>query len=295
MQTKTDLAVVTMVYDDYDYLRIWLGYWRSQLPQEQLYVLVHGGNEKLEAMAAGTNVVVVPRPEPYPEMEEDRWKMLSEFVSGLLETHRVALYTDVDEILITDPASGMSIAERLSAAQAPVSHVLGLETIHRDDLEPGRISEEAPVLAQRRYFRTTSFHSKPCVVTEPIAWGRGGHFHNKHGMRFLPGVYCVHLRFYDVDIFLERSRRRRKTTKAPAALDNNPHRQWRTSDDAAQTLIDSFKAWPIRRFSAFHFWRLKWMMRRKAARRPNEQGLYRYRLQASEQLLRFPDRFSKLF
>ena len=294
-QAPQELAIVTMVYDDTDYLRIWLNYWRGQLPQEQLYVLVHGGNAELEAMAAGTNVVIVDRPEPYPEMEEDRWKMLSEFVSELLETYRVAVYTDVDELLVVDPRGGMRVAERLSTATAPVSHALGLEVIHRGDLEPGKIDSDKPVLAQRNYYRTTSFHSKPCIATKPVKWGRGGHFHDRPGIRFLPDVFCIHLRFYDEEIFLERSRRRRKTTQAPASLDATPHRQWRTSDDAAQSLISSFRDWPVRPWAGLYHRALKWTMKRRAVRTPNELGLYRYRLYSGEILHKFPESFRGLF
>lgn len=291
---KKELAVVTMVYDDTDYLRIWLKYWRAQLAEDQLYVLVHGGNAALEKMAEGTNVVIVPRPDPYPEMEEDRWKMLSEFVNGLLETHRVAVYTDVDEILITDPKSPVSIVQRLAQAKAPVSHAVGVEVLHRGDLEP-KLQADQPVLSQRGYFRLTSLHSKPCIVTAPVRWGRGGHFHDRKGMRFLSGVYSVHLRFYDEEVFLERAARRRKTTKAPEGLDQNANRLWRTSDAAAVALLEELRQLPVRPFGWRAVLALKYRMWRRSWRHPDEKGLYRYRLFTPEEAHRVPKRFSQVF
>lgn len=291
---KKDLAVVTMVYDDTDYLRIWLDYWRAQLPGDRLYVLVHGGNPTLEEMAAGTNVVIVPRPDPYPEMEEDRWKMLSEFVSGLLTAYRVAVYTDVDEILVADPRGGRSIVERLSAARAPVSHAVGIEVIHRGDLEPP-LDPTRPVLSQRGYFRTNSFHGKPCIVTQPVRWGRGGHFHDRRGVRFVPGVLCFHLRFYDEEIFLERAARRRASTKAPEGLDQSANRLWRTSDDAAQDLLNTFRQTPVSSRGGLAILIMKLKVWRHSASRPAPDGLYWYPRYASRKLYRLPERYDALF
>ena len=291
---KKDLAIVTMVYDDIDYLRIWLEYWRKNVAGDQLYVLVHGGNDTLEAMAEGTNVVVVPRPEPYPEMEEDRWKMLSDFASGLLADHKVVVYTDVDEILVADPRRGRSIASCLAAATAPASHAVGIEVIHRGDLE-APLDPSRPVLSQRGFFRTNSFHGKPCIITEPVRWGRGGHFHDKPKVRFLPGVICFHLRFYDEDIFLQRSERRRQTTKAPEGLDQSPNRLWRTSDGAAKELLESFRQAPITPFGWLGILSMKLRVWRRAASRPGEDGLYWYPRYASKRLYRLSKRFNGLF
>ncbi|GFE52487.1 hypothetical protein So717_42400 [Roseobacter cerasinus] len=292
---RAPLAIVTMVYDEPDYLRIWLEYWRQQVPGDQLFVLIHGENAQLAAMAEGTNIVVIPRSEPYPEMEEDRWKMLSEFVSGLLDRFRVAVYTDVDEILVTDPLLGKDIATRLAAAKAPVSHACGIEIIHRGDLEPDPIDLSRPILQQRGFFRTNTFHGKPCIITAPIRWGRGGHFHDKRGVRFLPHVYAIHLRFYDETCFLERAARRRKTTKAPKSLDANPSRRWRQSDAAAQDLLNALRATPIRPFGMIMvLWSYLRVLAKRGSR-PLENGFYPYPRYPAPRLHAVPKRFKTLF
>ena len=35
------IAILTMVYDDDIYLKIWLGYWERFVPRSDLYVLIH--------------------------------------------------------------------------------------------------------------------------------------------------------------------------------------------------------------------------------------------------------------
>ncbi len=42
---KQGLAVVTMCYNEPDFLPIWLDYYRRQVPVEHLYVVDHGSDD----------------------------------------------------------------------------------------------------------------------------------------------------------------------------------------------------------------------------------------------------------
>ena len=282
-----------MVVDERDYLAIWLGYWRKFVPDGCLHILCHGENQALQELAEGVRFDILPRPDPYPEMEDDRWKMLADTVSALTHDGLTVVYTDVDEIIVADPRRGGKVVDKLMAVDAPAAHTLGLEIIHRMDQEPEPIRTDKPILRQRQYFRTTSFYSKPCIVTAPVRWGRGGHFANSEKLRIVSGLYTIHLRFYDMNYFRERALIRRTTTDLPARLKAIPHRRWRNSAEGTEDLIEELHAMKLPKFrSVFTMplvWRI-WLSRRK---RPDETGLYRYALFANG-LQRLPCRFLDL-
>ena len=105
MNLEKKLRILTMVVDERDYLAIWLGYWRKFVPDECLHILCHGENRALQELAEGVRFDILPRPDPYPEMEDDRWKMLADTVSALTHDGLTVVYTDVDEIIVADPAT----------------------------------------------------------------------------------------------------------------------------------------------------------------------------------------------
>lgn len=288
---------MTMVYDDYDYLDIWLRYWTHLLPLEDLHVLIHGENPKLEAMtrAAGLLPRIVPRKAPYEGMEEDRWVMLSETASLLLDNYQTVVYTDIDEILVPGPNAELAITELLMQWDGAVGYSQGLEIIHRPDLGELPLTQEHPILKQRPHYRTTSFHSKPCIITKPVTWGRGGHFCNRPGLNFIPDLYTIHLRFYDQKLFLERAARRKQTTMACERLRSISHRQWRYCEEKARSMLEQHQSWRVSGCNRLHTWPLRARMRWSYKNTPRYDGLYHYKLFASTRLAQLPHAMRFIF
>lgn len=290
MALENRLRILTMVVDESDYLRIWLEYWRRYLPDECLHVLCHGENRELQDLARGVRFEVIPRPAPYPEMEEDRWRMLSDKVSALARDGLTVVYTDVDEILVADPRHRRNVVDKLMRVDVPVAHTLGLEIIHRTDRAPEPIRLDKPILRQRQYFRTTSYYSKPCVVTAPVRWGRGGHFADAEKLHLVRGLYTIHLRFFDMETFRERARLRRATTDAPDALKRIHHRRWRNSAEGVEDVIEELHAMTCPRIRSLFTLRLLWRMWRSRRKMPKQDGLHVYAM-VTGKLQRFPRRF----
>lgn len=289
------LAVTTMVYDDVDCLQIWLRHWRRHLDPAHLYVIIDGPNPVLEAMAADCRVIVRDRPEPHEAMEEERWVWLSAFTADLLTRYGVVVYTDVDEIIVADPKFRRPLVAALTAGDVPVRHPRGLELIHRRDLEPAALDLAAPILAQRQYFRTSGTYSKPCILRRPVAWGRGGHMSSYPHLHVARDLYTVHLRFFDIDLFLDRARRRRETTRQNEVLANRPNRQWRNSSEGAQAMMDRLAAMPVLPGRRILMQSVTWRMRRTWASAPNDKGLYSYYPHDSRVIQHLPRRFLSLF
>ncbi len=101
--TKHPLAVITMVYGDYPFLTRWHRYYSAQVGAENLYVFSHGNDPEHRRIAAGANVMNVPRDGGMVKFDRRRWKMMGHLVSGLLEFYTWVIVADVDEIVIVDP------------------------------------------------------------------------------------------------------------------------------------------------------------------------------------------------
>ncbi|MBB1492354.1 hypothetical protein H5395_12560 [Paracoccus sp. MC1854] len=109
------VAILTMVYDDDIYLKIWLSYWEKFVPRSNLYVLIHADYGHYEQMASDCNTIRIARPPMHAGSEVSRWKMLSSLASGLTLMFDRVIYTDVDEIIALDPKHGNN----------PIDYILG--------------------------------------------------------------------------------------------------------------------------------------------------------------------------
>lgn len=239
------LAVCTMVYDDAEFLKIWLRYWTARLPAKSLYVLVHGAREEMMDLVQGATRIPLHRPEPYKNMEEDRWHMLSGLASGLSHMHSTVVYTDVDEILLVDPDVNEDIIQTLIDLPDPVTTPYGIELIHRTDREPNLLDLSGNVLEQRSLVRATNFYCKPCIIKQPVSWGRGGHFSSYENVHFKAGLFNLHLRFMDEGLFMQRATKRRRTTFTNLKINTTDRRRWRTSEDAAKEYLKRHIAYPV--------------------------------------------------
>ncbi|MEM8980696.1 MAG: hypothetical protein AAGD04_14510 [Pseudomonadota bacterium] len=291
------LSVVTMVYDDVEELTLWLRHWTKHLDQSQLWVITHGtelGVMDVLSTYSEINHHIHPRGEPYPTMEEDRWVFLSEFLGARLSQAEVVVYTDVDELLFTLPGDLTALPDRLMSAPGPVAFARGIELIHRQDFNPDPINISQPVFAQRPIYRRTSFHSKPSILRTPVKYGRGGHFVDQKGVRFAPGVYSVHFRFFDLDLLRARVARRRATTQASERHQAMRNRRWRHDDAALEAMIDEFHAWPVPSKPRLTTGPMDLRMRLTAKSKPNAEGLYRYKLLHGKKLFCLPDSFAEV-
>lgn len=297
MQTKP-IAIVTMVYDDVAYFKIWLRYWTKRLPASSLYVIVHGATDELLDLAKGVTAIPMNRPPSYPKMEQDRWRMLSHFVSGLTVMHDVVVYNDVDEILVLDPLVGNDVVAALLEASAPVSSPLGLEVIHRADLEPHPIDLAKPVLSQRPHVRPSNFFCKPCIVRTPVRWSRGGHFANHPELHFVKGLYNIHLRNFDDDQFRERAKKRRETTATNIGENKQQRRQWRVSGEALEKQLVEHRQYPIRALAPNEepntFSVVRPMIKRAEMQSESKGGFRIFRFHEQKALQALPKRFHDL-
>ncbi len=285
------LALVTMVYDDDVFLDIYLRHWDRFVPREHIFVLMHGNYERYEAMARGCNTLRIHRGAMHPDSERDRWRMLGHFASGLATQFGKVMYTDVDEIVVLDPAVGPDPADYILNHSAPVVAPHGVDLVHLPDAEPGDYDPARAVLDQRRHVSANGYYSKPAITSVPIRWSSGGHFCDREDYALDRNLTLFHLRLFDRAIFEARSRQRLAMVTDPETGQPIPSLggvTWRQT------------AFPIASYRTDDVRQVNRLFRARIARRSRElrkihDGIYIRTPVVRRELDRIPARYEGLF
>ncbi len=189
-------AALTMVRDDAFFLKAWLRHYGEMFGRENCYIVNHGRGETVAELAQGCNLIGIPG-DPHPNFDMKRWRMLNNLVQGLRCYYNHVVVGDVDELVVVDPAEGISLLDYLAKAKIRRNVTpLGLEVIHRVELEPEPI--ETDIIGPRRHVRLAPHYSKPCLVSSGAKIARGGHFTQYDQLHTPDALYLFHLKFCDL-------------------------------------------------------------------------------------------------
>lgn len=285
------IAVLTMVYDDDIYLKIWLSYWERFVPRTSLYVLIHADYEHYEQMAKGCNTIRIARPAMHRNSEVDRWRMLSKIVSGLTYMFDRVIYTDVDEIIGLDPKIGSNPVEYIFSRPEPVISPFGVDVVDPVEMDLPPIDLTQPILSQRPFVASSAPYSKPCITSEAINWSTGGHFSNQKDIFLSDALVLFHLRLFDQSVYEERSKKRKAMVTDPATgkLIVGPGGPgWKRTNEFRKYSINQKDAMAAIDFSKD---RKKWI----ETARLNEDGFWERSGKLRKALARIPFRFDVVF
>lgn len=146
------VAAVTMVYNEAEYLPIWLKHYSRQVGIENCFIIDHGSNDGSTRDLAGCNVVKIPR-SPYDPIKQTSFN--SQFCSSLLNWFDWVVYSDVDELVIVDPSVASNLVEYCSCSIPSVVTAIGLNVVHRLEIEDV-LDFTKLILGQRRYVFTSA-------------------------------------------------------------------------------------------------------------------------------------------
>lgn len=226
---KPRLAAVTMVYNEANFLPVWLRHYGGLLGPEHCYVIDHGSDDGSTAALAPAHRLCLPRS---PHDDARRARFVSRLCGGLLEYYDWVLYTDVDEILLPDPRLHADLGELCAQARAEVITAVGLNLHHLPEEAP--IDLAAPLGAQRRWVRFTGALCKPALIRRPVAWTPG--FHCADAPICFEALYLIHLRWCDRDLGLARLAK----TRAMPWSDEQAGAWQRGTDTEYFALLDIF-------------------------------------------------------
>jgi hypothetical protein len=212
---QTTVAAITMLRDDLFFLKAWLRHYGELLGRENCYIVNHGRGEAVVREAEGCNIIGIPG-EHHKNFDMKRWRLLNGLVGGLKSYYEHVIVGDVDELVVLDPEAGTNLVDWLKTVPSDrVLTPLGLEVIHRIDIEPEAITDR--ILGPRRHVRLAPHYSKPCVVSTGTKIARGGHFTQYPKLHTPEHLYLMHLKFADFPNYVETMNARNAVTQATGA------------------------------------------------------------------------------
>lgn len=224
------LAFITMVWRDYWLLERWIAHNARLVPLRHLYVVNHGRDPEVDRIAAGCNVIHVPRDAVTIDLTERRWALLSAQTNGLLAFYDRVICTDVDEFLVylgdkPDLLAHLSAKPITGDALAPVG--LNVMPMAAEDAAP-----DAPLLMRWPHALLSAKYTKPCIAAQRVQYTTGGHGLRRGRFEIDPEVALLHLHYVTPD-YAERMAARaqivadsRATNAASATPREMPARYW---------------------------------------------------------------------
>jgi hypothetical protein len=231
---KQAVAAVTMVFNEPEYLPIWLRHNAHQVGIENCYVIDHGSDDGSTANLPGCQVIRIPR-SPYDPIVQSAFT--SKFCSSLACWYDRVVFSDVDEIVMADPRIAPTLRDYVARALPDVLHVIGLNVIHRIDVEPD-LDLSRPVTVQRPYVFANSPMCKALMISRDVQWAGGSH--SADAPVVFDHLYAFHLRWFDLRVGLQRMAR----TRAMAWAHHQAGGQARLADREFEAQIGGFGRMP---------------------------------------------------
>lgn len=295
--TKAPMAAMTMVGGDHFFLQRWVDYYGDQLGREHLYILSHGGDPEHRRIAQGCNVIYLPHDPTRYCFNQRRWQMMSMFASGFTRYYNWVLTSDVDEIVVVDPAVSTRLVDYLARFdpddRPPVISPLAIEMVHNPTLEPDPIVPERPILEVRRIFRLNANYNKPCITRNKIVMAPGGHYANERRKFLDPDLYLFHLRFIDYQMTHDRLSLRRSQRNQQSGVLNKTTRKVTGWDNAWDTYEHLSGLEPVA--ETVDFPDLRKTLNAGWRRKDEKSPFYTFGGGRSKEVYRLPNRFSTVF
>lgn len=193
-----------MVYNEPDYLPIWLRHYARQVGTANCYVIDHGTDDGSTDGYGEVSFIRLPRT---PLDEDKRVALVASIVSFLLSIYDAVIHTDVDEIVFADPRRHAELHSFCQQNDAAVVTAYGFDIHQAMDSEPA-LDLARPILEQRRWVRFSAAMCKPVLVRKPVVWAPGFHCTSDDPIA-MSELYLFHLRWVDLDVALRRLARSR--------------------------------------------------------------------------------------
>ncbi len=193
------VAALTMVYRSPVLLAKWVAHYGRELGRAHLTVVSHGPDADHATIAAGCNLLTVPRAFT-DTFSQDKSAFLSAMAAALLRVYRAVVVTDVDELVLADPALAPGLAARIldgagsgvAALAPPAWNLMPDPAAMTRPLDWSR-----PLLGQVNRMVPTFVFTKPQVLYRPARLTAGGHGLSGADFAIDPGLVMLHLRYAD--------------------------------------------------------------------------------------------------
>ena len=238
------ICALTMAYKDHWALSQWFRHYSQHLGAENLYIVSHGADPRIQEICPGASVLTIPR-DRLQGFDHWRGRMLNGFQQGLLEIYDWVIRSDADELICLDPNRWNSLPEMLEVQEAPALFALGCNLFDFASTAPS--SPQESVFARTRAAVFTGHYSKAWITRWPFGFRR-------HGIQLRParladfpfimprGVYLAHLKFADAAALTAMTEVRQEVGNAKGP--GLPGKAWQQADQEAVDKIAEAGALP---------------------------------------------------
>ena len=234
-----------MVYQDYWALAQWVRHYSSQLGVQNLYIVSHGHDEKVQKIADGANVWTIPR-DSLDAFDKRRNKMLNQFQSGLLQFYDWVIRTDADELICVDPSTHGSISDLLASIKEDAVFSIGLNVFEQaaEDEMPSSLS----VFDCRTAAVITGNYSKAWAICSDTDLMRHGvklvsDDKTQFTYAFPKDVFMCHLKFANVPELAEVNKTRKEIARSGEP--GVPGWGWRRADAHTMKFFEMAETMPF--------------------------------------------------
>lgn len=276
------VAALTMAYNEPVWAPVWARYYASQVGAAHCFLFDHGSDDG-STEGLGINVERLRRS---PLDEIARAALISDRAAELLRSFDAVVHSDVDELVLADPAQHSDLVSFARDCPEAVVTAAGLDLQHlvgrEHPLDPAR-----PLGDQRRWVRFSESMCKPAFVRRPVRWQPG--FHSCDAPMQVGGLFLIHLRYADLALGLKRLARTRALVRAQPEWSGHQ----RVSDQEFSAMMAAIAALPTECVE-LEFGREPlrcWLARVKAGR---DDGTATLSL-AGDRLWELPERMRRLF
>ncbi|MBR4809246.1 MAG: glycosyltransferase family 92 protein [Bacteroidales bacterium] len=276
------IAALTMVRDGGHFLARWVDYYGGLLGKDNLYVFFDGQDQVPPECTAGCRVTVVPRVEGgVAASDRGRAAILSDCACRLLDRYDFVVGTDVDEFIVPDPSTGLTLPQYLCLLDTGGRRSfspLGLDVVQKIDAEDG-LDASKGLLEQRSYGLISTRYTKSSILCGKVEWGSGFHRARGCNLHILKDLYLFHFGCADASGVLSKIA---DGDLASRGWSRHLQKRRRLFSTVAKLPVRSWESWmPCAR-------RLQTVIRPPYAwNKPAMLGL--------KILVRIPERFSKIF
>jgi hypothetical protein len=233
------VVAITLVRDEAEMLPRWINYYGGQLGHDNLIVLddnsVDGSTDDLPCL----HYRLPPGPWKAP-WSKTRLRLVNGLAQGLLAVNDVVVYSDVDELIVPDPARHAGLRAYLAARPDGTSVApLAVEVVHHAGSEPP-LDPSRGVLEQRGFVKYSPAMCKPLV-----RWGGGGRWsHSFHASATPfpvdPELWMFHLKFADEGLLRRTARAREHIHRVEGR--GHPASFWAMSEDTIAATLARWTA-----------------------------------------------------
>ena len=208
---KKNKALFTIVKNERYFLNKWLQYYRQHFNDCDIYVFDNQTSD------GSTDNLPVKTFKLFNNNTYDPywlWVNVSHIWNQLLKDYKYAMYTDVDEFVITKDGSPLKNEfDKLIENNQQCIISRGYNLIHWKVKEPNDFDFTLPMLQQRKYVMNTKEYSKVIMGNYDIRFNIGAHTAANEVWysdteRECPNLMLIHTKLYDQKLTVERYKHR---------------------------------------------------------------------------------------